>query len=321
MAVRQAVPADAEVDDFVRAVQDAGVQLTGLNFFAGDMPGGDRGLVSWPARSAEFRDNIDVVVAIAGRLGTRAFNALYGNRVDDSTPQEQDEVATANLAAAGQAVGAFGGIVLVEPVSGAPRYPILTAAEALSVIDRVHAAGRQRAPTTSGCSATSTTSRSTTTTSTTPCATSARSATCRSPTPRVAGSPGPASWTWTATWHLAGRRIRRLRRAGVQAHHDHRGEPGLAASREESIRMSTIAFIGLGIMGGPMAAHLVKAGHDVVGYNLSRPPVDRLVEAGGRGADSIAEAVSGADVVITMVPDSPDVELVAMGDGGSWRTS
>jgi hydroxypyruvate isomerase len=137
----QAVPADAEVDAFVAAVQDAGVQLTGLNFFAGDMPGGDRGLVSWPARQQEFRDNIDVVVAIAGRLGTRAFNALYGNRVDDSTAQEQDEVATANLVAAGTAVGAFDGIVLVEPVSGAPRYPILTAAEALGVVDGAHRGG------------------------------------------------------------------------------------------------------------------------------------------------------------------------------------
>jgi hydroxypyruvate isomerase len=137
----QAVPADAEVEAFVAAVQDAGVRLTGLNFFAGDMPGGDRGLVSWPARQQEFQDNIDVVVGIAGRLGTQAFNALYGNRVDDSTPQEQDEVATANLVAAATAVGAFGGIVLVEPVSGAPRYPILTDADALGVIDQAHKSG------------------------------------------------------------------------------------------------------------------------------------------------------------------------------------
>jgi 2-hydroxy-3-oxopropionate reductase len=80
--------------------------------------------------------------------------------------------------------------------------------------------------------------------------------------------------------------------------------------------MTTVGFVGLGIMGGPMAGHLVKAGHDVVGYNLSRPPVDRLVEAGGRGADSIGDAVRDADVVITMVPDSPDVELVALGEDG-----
>jgi hydroxypyruvate isomerase len=137
----EAVPSDADVDSFVSAVQDAGVRLTGLNFFAGDMPGGDRGLVSWPARAQEFRDNIDVVVDIAGRLGTRAFNALYGNRVDDASPEQQDELAVENLTAAAKAVGAFGGIVLVEPVSGAPRYPILTAADALGVLDRAHQAG------------------------------------------------------------------------------------------------------------------------------------------------------------------------------------
>jgi 2-hydroxy-3-oxopropionate reductase len=68
-----------------------------------------------------------------------------------------------------------------------------------------------------------------------------------------------------------------------------------------------------------MAAHLVAAGHDVVGYNRSRPPVERLVEAGGRAADTIAEAVADADMVITMVPDSSDVELVAMGPGGIFE--
>ncbi|CAN5819453.1 2-hydroxy-3-oxopropionate reductase [soil metagenome] len=83
--------------------------------------------------------------------------------------------------------------------------------------------------------------------------------------------------------------------------------------------MTTIAFIGLGIMGEPMAAHLVDAGHDVVGFNRSRPPVDRLVERGGRGADSVAEAVTEAEVVITMVPDSPDVEEVSFGDDGIYR--
>ncbi len=80
--------------------------------------------------------------------------------------------------------------------------------------------------------------------------------------------------------------------------------------------MTTIAFIGLGIMGEPMASHLVDAGHDVIGYNRSRAAVDRLVEHGGRGADSIAEAVAEADVVITMLPDSPDVEDVTYGDDG-----
>ncbi len=82
--------------------------------------------------------------------------------------------------------------------------------------------------------------------------------------------------------------------------------------------MTTIAFIGLGIMGGPMAAHLVRAGHVVLGVNRSPAPVQRLVEAGGRDGGSVAEAVRAADVVITMVPDSPDVEALALGDDGIY---
>ncbi|MEV6976113.1 2-hydroxy-3-oxopropionate reductase [Kitasatospora sp. NPDC093806] len=77
-----------------------------------------------------------------------------------------------------------------------------------------------------------------------------------------------------------------------------------------------IAFIGLGIMGSPMAANLVKAGHHVTGYNLTRPQIDALVAAGGYGADGIADAVRDAEVVITMVPADPQVEEVVLGEGG-----
>jgi 2-hydroxy-3-oxopropionate reductase len=80
--------------------------------------------------------------------------------------------------------------------------------------------------------------------------------------------------------------------------------------------VTTIAFIGLGIMGAPMARNLVQAGHDVVGYNRSTGPVQALADQGGRGAGSVAEAVGGASVVITMLPDSPDVQGVAGGEGG-----
>ncbi|KLU11520.1 tartronate semialdehyde reductase [Kocuria sp. SM24M-10] len=80
--------------------------------------------------------------------------------------------------------------------------------------------------------------------------------------------------------------------------------------------MRSVTVIGLGIMGLPMARNLVSAGFDVVGFNRSPDKVDQLVEAGGRGAASVAEAVREADVVITMVPDSPDVEEVVTGEDG-----
>ncbi|GAA1831690.1 2-hydroxy-3-oxopropionate reductase [Microlunatus capsulatus] len=82
--------------------------------------------------------------------------------------------------------------------------------------------------------------------------------------------------------------------------------------------MSTIAFIGLGIMGGPMAAHLVRAGHTVLGVNRSPAAVQRLVEAGGRDGGGLSAAVREADVVVTMVPDSPDVESLALGPDGIY---
>ena len=72
--------------------------------------------------------------------------------------------------------------------------------------------------------------------------------------------------------------------------------------------MTRIAFIGLGVMGRPMSINLVRAGHTVVGFNRTPSRAADLVRAGGRAADSIADAVSGADVVMLNVPDSPDVE-------------
>jgi len=132
-----AVPGDAEATAFVRAVRDAEVQLIGLNFFAGDMPAGDRGLVSWPARKTEFRENLAAVVGIGERLGCKAFNALYGNRLPNVAEQDQDDLAVENLALAGQAVSGIGGTVLVEPVSGSERYPLRIADDVIQVIDRV----------------------------------------------------------------------------------------------------------------------------------------------------------------------------------------
>ena len=134
-----AVPSDSDVDAFVGAVQDAGLQLSGLNFFAGDRAAGDRGLVSWVGRESEFADNVDVVAGIGERLGCRAFNALYGLRPDDVATAAADELAATNLHLAADRIAGIGGTVLLEPVSGSPTYPLKTAADVITVIERVGA--------------------------------------------------------------------------------------------------------------------------------------------------------------------------------------
>jgi len=85
--------------------------------------------------------------------------------------------------------------------------------------------------------------------------------------------------------------------------------------------MTSIAFIGLGIMGLPMSIHLAEAGHTVTGYNRSPEKTKSLVDAGGKAAESVAEAVDGAEVVCVMVPDSPDVRDVLAGEGGVFESA
>ena len=130
-----------ENDGFVQAVRDAGVQLVGLNFLAGDLVGPDCGVLSLPDRSQEFRENIDVAVALGDRLGVTAFNALYGNRVDGSSPAEQDALGMENLVLAAAAAAQIGAAVLVEPVSGPKPYPLRTAADVAAVVTAARDAG------------------------------------------------------------------------------------------------------------------------------------------------------------------------------------
>jgi 2-hydroxy-3-oxopropionate reductase len=79
---------------------------------------------------------------------------------------------------------------------------------------------------------------------------------------------------------------------------------------------NTAAVIGLEVMGGPMAADLINAGYDVGGFNRSAGKVETHVARGGRGASSIAEAVEGADVVLTVLPDTRDIDLAVTGEDG-----
>src|SRR2546422_7672881 len=77
-----------------------------------------------------------------------------------------------------------------------------------------------------------------------------------------------------------------------------------------------IGFIGLGIMGRPMAKNLLKAGYPLVVHSRSRGPVDELVQAGAKAATSPRDVAAQCEVLITMLPSSPDVELVALGQDG-----
>lgn len=80
--------------------------------------------------------------------------------------------------------------------------------------------------------------------------------------------------------------------------------------------MDRVGFIGLGLMGKPMALNILKKGFPLTVHSRSRPPVDALVAAGASAADSPAGVAEQSDIVITMVPDSPDVRLVLEGPRG-----
>ncbi|HEV8633777.1 MAG TPA: NAD(P)-dependent oxidoreductase [Chloroflexota bacterium] len=80
--------------------------------------------------------------------------------------------------------------------------------------------------------------------------------------------------------------------------------------------ITSVGFIGLGIMGRPMAHNLLRAGFRLAVWNRSRPAVDELVAAGASAADSPADAARRSQLTITMLPDSPDVEAVALGPDG-----
>jgi 2-hydroxy-3-oxopropionate reductase len=78
----------------------------------------------------------------------------------------------------------------------------------------------------------------------------------------------------------------------------------------------TVGFVGLGIMGRPMAKNLMKAGYPLVVHSRSKGPVDEVVKAGAKAAGSPREIAGACDVLITMLPNSPDVEQVALGKDG-----
>ncbi|MBW5424231.1 TIM barrel protein [Streptomyces sp. BG9H] len=136
-------PEQSELDALKKAIEDAGVQLVGLNFYAGQLPGPDRGALSVPGEESEkFRANLAVAADFAASLGCGALNALYGNRVDGVDPAVQDELALENLVLAAREADRVGAILLIEALNKpeSPLCPIVSADAAVAVVDKVNAA-------------------------------------------------------------------------------------------------------------------------------------------------------------------------------------
>lgn len=141
--VETPTPAESELDALRESLTDADIQLTGLNFYAGQLPGPDRGALSLPGEESEkFRANIDVAADFAASVGCGALNALYGNRVAGVDPATQDELALENLTLAARAADRVGAILLVEALNKpeSPHYPLVSAPAAVEVVQRVNAA-------------------------------------------------------------------------------------------------------------------------------------------------------------------------------------
>ncbi|TWD73123.1 hydroxypyruvate isomerase [Kribbella amoyensis] len=128
---------ESEIDQLVATIEAAGVSLSALNFFGGDLAAGERGIASHPDRQHELASNVDAITRIAERTGCRLFNLLYGQLDDRWSPAEQQECAVTAIRSAAEGVGAFGGTVLIEPLTEGlnGRYPLLTADDVLALLD------------------------------------------------------------------------------------------------------------------------------------------------------------------------------------------
>ncbi|MFG2755552.1 TIM barrel protein [Streptomyces wuyuanensis] len=136
-------PDQSELDELRKALESSGTRLVGLNFYAGRLPGPDRGALSVPGEESDrFRANIDVAADFAASVGCRALNALYGNRVEGVDPAAQDELALENLVTAARAADRVGAILLIEALNKpeSPLYPLVSASSAIEVVDKVNAA-------------------------------------------------------------------------------------------------------------------------------------------------------------------------------------
>ena len=132
-------PSGEDLDRVESAIKDTGLDVALFNFDAGDMPSGDRGLVSDPGRKQEFRDNVPVALELARSVGCHRLNALVGLELDDVDTEEQLELARDNIGWAADQAAEHGIEVMIEAVNTFENGPYLlhTTKAAVDFVDRV----------------------------------------------------------------------------------------------------------------------------------------------------------------------------------------
>jgi hydroxypyruvate isomerase len=110
-------PLGEDLEEVEAAIKDAGLRVALFNFYAGDMPAGERGLLSDPARQEGFRANVPVALELARRLGCARLNALVGQEIAGMSREEQLDLARENVGWAAERAAEYGIEVLVEPVN------------------------------------------------------------------------------------------------------------------------------------------------------------------------------------------------------------
>ena len=132
-------PAGEDLGEVERAVRDAGVEVALFNFDAGDMPAGDRGLVSDPAREQQFRENVPVALELARSLGCRRMNVLAGHEIPGMDREEQLALARENVRFAAAQAEDASVTVMVEAVNTLENGPYLlhTTAQAAEFVRSV----------------------------------------------------------------------------------------------------------------------------------------------------------------------------------------
>ncbi len=132
-------PSGEDLDQVQSAIDDSGLEVALFNFDAGDMPNGDRGLVSDPDRKQEFRDNVPVALELARKVSCPRLNALVGLEIDGMDREEQLELATENVAWAAEQAAEHGIEIMIEAVNTFENGPYLlsTTKAAADFVQRV----------------------------------------------------------------------------------------------------------------------------------------------------------------------------------------